>query len=227
MRRKWIRSRNDNQSMSDPLKKDPVDVVRGGYEALSRRYRADNDEPTEYATWITDLLAELRPGSRVLDVGCGCGVPVARALAAAGHQITGVDLSPVQVERAIGLVPGARFLCADVTTLSLPHESFDAIVALYSIIHIPLSAQPDVLAAMAEWLVDDGLLLLTAGASAWTGSEAGWLGGDADMWWSHADAATYRGWLADSCLGVISEDFVPEGTSGHSLFWARRQPRVR
>jgi 2-polyprenyl-3-methyl-5-hydroxy-6-metoxy-1,4-benzoquinol methylase len=143
--------------MNDAAVPDPVDVVRRGYDVLSWRYRADGAEPTEYAGWITELLARLRPGSRVLDVGCGCGVPVARRLAAAGHQVTGVDLSPVQVERATRLVPDARFVCADVTTVSLPDESFDAVVALYSIIHVPLSAPPGPLSAMAGWLVDDGV----------------------------------------------------------------------
>jgi len=38
--------------------------------------------------------------ARVLDLGCGNGVPVAKALAVGGHDVTGVDLSAVQVERA-------------------------------------------------------------------------------------------------------------------------------
>jgi hypothetical protein len=42
------------------------------------------------------------------------------------------------------------------------------------------------------------------------------------MWWSHADAATYRDWITEAGLRVESEAFVPEGDSGHQLFWARR-----
>jgi hypothetical protein len=44
------------------------------------------------------------------------------------------------------------------------------------------------------------------------------------MWWSHADAATYRAWLADAGPEVTEQDLVPEGDGGHALFWARRQP---
>ena len=41
------------------------------------------------------------------------------------------------------------------------------------------------------------------------------------MWWSHADVATYRRWLTAAGLTIRSEAFVPEGDSGHSLFWAQ------
>ncbi len=204
---------------------DPVDVVRRGYDALSSRYRGDDADAGQYAPWIAQLHRSLAVGARVLDAGCGCGVPVARDLTAAGLRVTGVDLSSVQIERAKRLVPRAEFVQADVTTMSWAASSFDAVVALYSIIHVPLAEQPRLLAAFAQWLVDDGLLMLVSGARAWTGSQTGWLGGDAEMWWSHADTATYREWLTDAGFRIVDERFVPEGESGHTWFWARRQPR--
>ena len=199
-----------------------VEVVRRGYNALSDRYRADDAAIGHYGPWLTELLAALSWGSRVLDLGCGCGVPVARDLSAAGHLVTGVDVSEVQVERARRLAPSATFIRADVTRLRLQPESYDAVVALYSIIHMPLPAQLPLLRAIAGWLVPGALLLLTAGWRSWTGSQTDWLGGDALMWWSHADAATYRDWLVQAGFQVIREEFVPEGDGGHSLFWARR-----
>ena len=66
-------------------------------------------------------------------------------------------------------------------------------------------------------------MLTVTGQRAWTGSQDNWLGGPASMWWSHADATTYRAWLANAGLEVTEQDFVPEGDSGHALFWARRQ----
>ncbi len=50
--------------------------------------------PRAVPTWIAALLALLPGGGRVLDLGCG--VPVARDLAAAGHRVTGVDISDFQ-----------------------------------------------------------------------------------------------------------------------------------
>lgn len=114
---------------------------------------------------------------------------------------------------------------ADITTLEFLPESFDAVIALYSIIHVPLDRQVGLLVSIGRWLVDGGRLLLTAGWDAWTGADTGWLGGDAPMWWSHADVETYRGWLDAAELRVDSEEYVAEGDGGHSLFFATRRPR--
>jgi SAM-dependent methyltransferase len=95
---------------------DPVELVRSGYNAISFGYRGDNDPAREYGPWLAGLQERIPRRGQVLDIGCGCGVPVARRLAAAGHHVTGVDISDVQVERARRLVPGAVFLRADAAT---------------------------------------------------------------------------------------------------------------
>ena len=196
--------------------------MRRGYDALSWRYRADDAGEGGYAGWLAGLRDRVPPGGAVLDLGCGAGVPVARALARDGFAVTGVDLSEVQVRRARRLVPGARFLRADATRVRFPPASFDAVVCLYLLIHLPLEEQPALLGRVAGWLRPGGWLLATTGKEAWTGTEDGWLGGQVPMWWSHADAATYRAWIARAGLEVVEEGFVPEGDGGHALFWARR-----
>src|SRR5258707_7294428 len=92
---------------------DPVDLVRSGYNVLSRYYRGDDDPAHEYDRWLAGLRDCLPEGGEVLDIGCGCGIPVARYLSAAGYRVTGVDISDVQVERARQLVPAATFIRAD------------------------------------------------------------------------------------------------------------------
>jgi len=37
-----------------------------------------------------------------------------------------------------------------------------------------------------------------------------------------ADFADYRAWLEDAGLEIVSDGFIPEGSSGHALFWARK-----
>jgi SAM-dependent methyltransferase len=201
---------------------DETELVRRGYDALSRLYRADDASQGRYEPWLERLLARLAPASQVLDLGCGCGVPVARALAAAGHRVTGVDISAVQVGRARDLVPAATFIQADATLVEFEPAAFDAIACLYALIHMPLAAQPGLLRRAASWLRPSGWLLAVTGQGAWTGTEDNWLGGPAPMWWSQADAATYRSWLADAGLEITEQSFVPEGDTGHALFWARK-----
>ena len=99
----------------------PTDIVRAGYDAVCHAYRGDVEtaDCTPHHQWLDELLPLLPPATRVLDLGCGCGIPVARRLART-HQVTGVDLSPVQIHRARELVPAARFLCVDMTAVEFP-----------------------------------------------------------------------------------------------------------
>ena len=76
---------------------------------------------------------------------------------------------------------------------------------------------------MHDWLRPGGALLATVGARAWSGREDDWLGSGAPMWWSHADAASYRRWLAAAGFAIEEDEFVPEGDSGHQLLIASRQ----
>lgn len=201
-------------------RRDPKDIVRSGYDALSMHY-SEAFAPERYAPWIEELLAELAPGSAVADVGCGSGVPFAWALADAGHRVTGVDISSVQIRRARENVPEGEFHRGDVTTMDFPPGSFAAVVCLYVLIHIPLAEQPALLRAMAGWLALGGALVAVTGHQAFRGIDENWLNGGAAMWWEHADAATYRAWIAAAGLEIEREEFVPEGDGGHVLFWAR------
>jgi len=201
------------------------DVVRRGYDALSRTYDEAYGAETKYGPWLTELAARLPAAAAVVDIGCGSGVPVASTLAAAGHRVTGVDLSEVQVRRARELVPAAEFIHADATTVDFAPASLDAVVSFYALIHVPLDEQPPLLARIASWLRPGGVFVATMGHTAWTGTDDDWLGGGTPMWWSHADAATNRSWLAEAGLEVTGEEFVPEGDGGAVLFWARRDQR--
>lgn len=83
-----------------------------------------------------DRLAPLGPGDRVLEVGCGRG-HLTKALARRGVDIVGIDANPRAEEvAASGLV---RHMSAE--ALDFDDESFDAVVAVHSIEHIPPLAQ--------------------------------------------------------------------------------------
>ncbi|GAB3458127.1 class I SAM-dependent methyltransferase [Streptomonospora sediminis] len=201
---------------------DPKELVRRGYDALGLRYEQAYGVQGKYRPWIAELRRRIPAGSAVLDVGCGSGVPVAGTLAAAGHRVTGIDISEGQIRRAREQVPQAEFCCADAVTADFAPERFDAVVCLYALIHIPLAEQLPLLEKIAAWLRPGGWFVATTGHSAWTGVDEDWLGGGTAMWWSHADAATNRDWIGRAGMRVVREEFVPEGDGGHALFWARR-----
>ena len=74
---------------------------------------------------VHKAISLLKPGARVLDVGCGTGVPVAAMLAEAGMEVTGIDIAPKMIEIAKKEVKG-RFLVADCLEYE-PEGSYDAV----------------------------------------------------------------------------------------------------
>jgi SAM-dependent methyltransferase len=201
-------------------------LVRRGYDAISLAYRSDDGDAaassaesvSRYAGWMTELAGLLRPGARVVDLGCGAGIPATRELARQGLQVLGVDFSAVQLHRARRLVPAARFVTADIAGLHLRPASADAVVAFYSLIHVPLADQRALFPRIRDWLRPGGYLLAIVGARQWTGT-APYLG--ADMFWDHADTATYMRWLQAARLAPIWHRYIPEGSSGHTLVLAQ------
>ncbi|MBV9279676.1 MAG: class I SAM-dependent methyltransferase [Chloroflexi bacterium] len=199
----------------------PKERVRDGFDAVSYVYRADDADDGPYGVWLEELAPRLPRGGSVLDLGCGCGVPAARWLVRHGYMVTGIDLSPVQIERARRLVPDADFRCADITAVDFPDGTFDAVVSFYAIIHVPIDEQPALFGAMHRWLKPGCWLLATVGARPWTGSEDNWLGAGATMYWSHEGTETYLRWAREAGFEVTWHRFIPEGSGGHTLVLAR------
>jgi SAM-dependent methyltransferase len=90
------------------------------------------------------LAAGIRPGMRVLDVGCGSGEYLAM-LASAGAAVAGIDPAPGMIELARARVSGADIRVGAVESLPWPDASFDAVTAVNC---LQFADDPD--AALAE-----------------------------------------------------------------------------
>jgi SAM-dependent methyltransferase len=209
---------------------DPKVLVREGWNRVSTIYRppksrsdAFDHTNADYREWLEPFFRLLRPGAEVLDLGCGCGNPAARMLSER-FRVTGVDISDVQIERARSLLPGARFLRADMTQVSFARGAFGGVACLYALIHVPIDEQPPLIAKVYRWLEPGGLFLVTTGATAWTGVEEGWLGSNAKMYWSHADARTYQTWFGERGFRVLRRTAVAEKGAHHVLFLLQKPP---
>jgi len=202
------------------------DLVRHGYDAVSAAYRDDDgrhnsataEHTDQYKGWVDELARLLKPGARVLDLGCGVGLPATKQFVEKGFEVIGLDISAAQIERARKLVPGAKFIQADMATWEAEPGSFDAIASFYALIHVPLQDQRDLLPRVRRWLRPGGAFLAIVGHGRWTGLES-YLG--APMFWDHADTAAYLEWLRDVGLAPVWDRFIPEGSSGHTLVLAR------
>jgi tocopherol O-methyltransferase len=135
----------------------PADVA-AHYDDLDYFYRDVWGEHVHHGLWLTGRegretavrqLAELvareadvQPGSRVCDIGCGYGA-TARLLAQSfGAAVTAMTISPAQHAFAMTVPPPAdapnpTYVLGDWLTNTLPAESFDAAIAIESSEHMP------------------------------------------------------------------------------------------
>ncbi len=105
-------------------------------ENLRARQRlwAHQDEPSDLHGWVIDL-AGVRPGHRLLDLGCGNGEYL-RRLAPTGAEAVGCDLSLGM----LGSVPrpaGERLVNGDAQRLPFATDAFDVVLAPHMLYHVP------------------------------------------------------------------------------------------
>ncbi len=103
---------------------------------------AFKDSLVRHERYLADAL-RLRPGMRVLDVGCGVGGPMREIARYSGATVVGVNNNAYQIERGerhterAGLSAQCSFLKADFMNLPLDDNSIDAIYAIEATCHAP------------------------------------------------------------------------------------------
>jgi len=132
--------------------------MRDFYEAVWAGL-PDDPQPWAWTRRRALLLGELRPGDRVLDLGCGMGRFVAAARDA-GADVVGVDIAERALERARRVAPGADLrLVSDDGTLPLGHGEVDLVWCSEVLEHVPDTA--GFLTEVRRVLRRGGRLLLT------------------------------------------------------------------
>lgn len=107
---------------------------------------------------VARAIALLEPlsGVTVLDVGCGSGV-LAAWLARAGAYVTGIDVSPAQIERAVELHEAlglrSRFVAAPLSVAAVGGEKFDRLAGRYVLHHLD---PPRIATDLAAFLRPEG-----------------------------------------------------------------------
>src|SRR3989338_1085130 len=82
------------------------------------------------------FISFLKPGTKVLDVGCGPG-HASKYLVQKGLKVFGFDFSEKMIEIAIREVPKSKFLVMDLNDIEKLEETFDGIYAKAVLLHVP------------------------------------------------------------------------------------------
>ncbi|WP_189209887.1 MULTISPECIES: class I SAM-dependent DNA methyltransferase [Actinokineospora] len=130
------------------------------FDLIGRRYDESFVERDTQIAEVAWLIEHLPPGARVLDLGCGSGLPTAKQLIDAGMSVVGVDESPVMLDLAREQAPGADYRLGDLRELSDLGE-FDAAVAFFALLMLPKADIEATLRSLRARLTGPGLLLIS------------------------------------------------------------------
>ncbi len=174
-----------------PCPNDKLKIIEH-YDLVSPYYRSLWGEHLHHGYWIRGdeskeqaqlqliqylaQLAKIKPGSDILDIGCGFGASSLYLAKTYNAAVTGINTSSVQVEMAIKAAAGenldARFLVMDAQAMDF-HKQFDLLWSVESISHYEhrekffASAarllKPGGLFAITDWFRKEGLTPVETG----------------------------------------------------------------
>jgi trans-aconitate methyltransferase len=127
------------------------------FDQIGKRYDesfSERDIQLAEGEW---LLSQLGRPARVLDLGCGTGLPTARQLLDAGVEVVGLDESRTMLDLAQVQAPGGRYLHRDLREVADLGE-FDAVVANFSLLMVRKADVPPLLSQLRDQLRGPGLL---------------------------------------------------------------------
>ncbi len=184
------------------------ETVRRGYDGLASVHadqRSDDGRGTEILAEFVDSLSD---SARVLDAGCGQGTPVLSRLSAETSAV-GVDFSRQQLRLAADNAPGASLVHGDMTRLPFGSDTFDAVVAYWSLIHVPMDDHQAVIDEFSRVVRPGGRVLLCEGTTEWVGENPNWLDSGIEMQWEIAGANATQEQLCSAGFAVVDSWGTP------------------
>lgn len=139
--------------------------TRASYDTVANSYAEQMRDALAGAPFVRAALGlfaglvHAAGGGPVADVGCGPGHVTAH-LNELDVDVFGIDLSPTMIEVARRDHPGLRFAVGSMTALGLADASLCALLAFWSLVHVPDDAVPTVLGQFRRVLRPGGPLLL-------------------------------------------------------------------
>lgn len=137
-------------------------TIEESYDKMGETYH--NFRDNEKFNSELEKFAKLLPSfGYVLDAGCGVGIPVSRFLTKKGFKVTGIDISSKMIALTKQNIPKATFYQKNIFTLDFPDNSFDGIICVYTLWHIPRADHSFIIENFHRMLKDNGILVINTG----------------------------------------------------------------
>jgi SAM-dependent methyltransferase len=181
--------------------------LQSAYARLAARYDANRDQ-FDISALLAGLQGRLPARGRLLDLGCGAGIPVTQSFLGRGWDVVGVDFCPQMLALAGEYVPAMHGILADMRSVAFAPASFDAVTAVYSLFHVSWHEHGALFQRIAHWLRPGGRLFFTYATPDYTGETEfeGWkdfMG--IDLFYSHTTPERLRQQLAAAGLAIEAE----------------------
>ena len=137
--------------------------LSNGYDAIAEefiRWRGTNGDIG--VSMVRQWAQELPQGAAVLDLGCGTGFPVSKALIDQGLLVYAVDASPKMIAEFRRRFPNSPSECNSVETSRFFNRTFDAAIAWGLIFLLKPESQKALIQKVAKVLDRGGKFLFTA-----------------------------------------------------------------
>ena len=178
-------------------------IVENGYDSIYEKYDSYYGISMNRRE-LADFLKLVPKRSTVLDIGCGSG-RVSKFLIDRGFGVVGIDISRNMLKLAKQKAPQAEFHRQDMRDLDFPKESFDAVLALYSIIHVPRKYHSGIFKKINRVLKPKGIALVSVGGSDLENYiDENWMNWGSRMYWSQFDLEKNLDLLRKSGFKIIS-----------------------
>jgi cyclopropane fatty-acyl-phospholipid synthase-like methyltransferase len=168
--------------------------------------------------YLDSVLSYLKPGGRILDLGCGTGVPIAKFFIGHGMNITGVDGSSKMIGFCMERFPAMEWHEADMRTLDLG-RTFNAVIAWDSFFHLTHAYQRKMFSIFQKHIVLGGILLFTSGH--YEGEVISTMDGQ-DFYHASLDPEEYRTLLTHHGFKVLLHTVKDEECGEHTVWVAQR-----
>ncbi|MDY6796769.1 MAG: methyltransferase domain-containing protein [Actinomycetota bacterium] len=189
------------------------------YDSMAQSYN-DHRHLFDNSAQLAELGKLVGKEDRVLDAGCGSGIPVAKYFVERGCEVVGVDISGEMIKLARKNVPGAEFHKADILKLDYPEGDFDLIASFYCIFHIRKSSQNRVFTDFHRSLKPGGYAYFTLACEGYTGEkeyEGPMKFGDHILPYAHFSEEEYRRMISGDGFDVLSMQDLTIG--GETMLW--------
>jgi SAM-dependent methyltransferase len=143
--------------------RDLANRIVGHYEKHAAAW--DRDRQNGYwndKVWHDRFIGRLAEGTKVLDLGCGPGRPVAQHMVEQGLCVTGVDSSPTMISFCRDRLPNQEWIVADMRKIALGRR-FDGILAWDSFFHLDHDDQRKMFAIFADHACVGAALMFNTG----------------------------------------------------------------